>query len=332
MKEVVLLSGGLDSRLAARLLQEQGIEVHAINFSTIFCTCTTKSKGCSEAVSAAREYKIPLKVYNNTKEIMKAVEHPKFGVGSGVNPCIDCRIIIFKRSKEYMTEIGAKFIVTGDVLGERPMSQRKDALRIIEKESGLEGLVLRPLSAKLLEPTIPEKKGWVNREKLLDIEGRSRKPQIKLARELGVNDYPCPAGGCLLTAKGFSKKIKDLIDYKEWTLENAMLLKHGRHFRISQNAKAIIGRDEEENAKLKYLKKESDYLFEMKEVPGPTSILRGNISNSDIDITSRLVAYFVKKKNKNNEVMIDISNKDITKTIKTSPFSEKEVSRYRINE
>ena len=175
---------------------------------------------------------------------MKAVENPRFGYGRAVNPCLDCRVIMLRRTARYMRERGASFIVTGDVLGERPMSQRREALGIIERAAGLEGLILRPLSARLLPPTIPERKGWVKRERLLDIQGRSRRRQMELARELDVNDYPCPAGGCRLTEKGFAKKVVDLIKHGMWNPGQAATLKIGRHFRLCPEHKVIVGLNE----------------------------------------------------------------------------------------
>jgi len=198
--------------LAIKLILEQGVEVHALNFLTIFCTCT--SKGCMhQATKAAGELRVPLKVMNITKEYMEVVEKPKYGRGRNMNPCIDCRIFTFVKARDFMKEIGASFVITGEVLGERPMSQRRQAIEMIERKSGLEGLIVRPLSAKLFEPTMPEQEGIVDREKLLDIQGRMRTRQISLAKEKGINDYPCPAGGCLLTDRGFSNRLKDLFKY-----------------------------------------------------------------------------------------------------------------------
>src|SRR3990170_2260758 len=213
MKAISLLSGGLDSTLAARVLLDQGIELEALNFLTVFCTCTNRGETCLASQKAVQGLGIPLKVFNVSNEYLGVVKHPKHGYGSNINPCIDCRVFMLKKAKQYMEETGASFIVTGEVLGQRPMSQRKDAMRLIEKEADLKGLVLRPLSAKFLPVTIPEKEGWVDREKLLNIQGRSRKPQMKLADDLGIRDYPCPAGGCLLTDPSFAKRMKDLIHY-----------------------------------------------------------------------------------------------------------------------
>lgn len=295
-KAVALLSGGLDSILATRMVLEQGIEVHAINFMTTFCTCTRK--GCQHAATqAAQTLKIPLKIINTTEEFLGIITKPRHGYGSHMNPCIDCRILTFGKAKIYMQEIGASFIITGEVLGERPMSQRKDAILLIEKEVGLKGLILRPLSAKLFEPTIPEKEGIVDRGKLLDISGRSRKPQISLAKGFGINDYPCPAGGCLLTDPGFAKRIKELMKHDSLNLDDVKLLKFGRHFRLSEAAKLVVGRDEEENKILLSLVSEKDICFKLKDHQGPFSILRGAAGEDSISSAARIVAHHSKFKN-----------------------------------
>src|SRR6266567_8847193 len=181
-KALALLSGGLDSTLAVKVMLDQGIAVEALNFTSPFCTCTGKNAGCkSEAVRVASEFNIPIKVVHKGVEYLEIVRNPRHGYGKGMNPCIDCRIFLLRKAKEYMAECGADFVITGEVLGQRPMSQRRDTLNVIERESGLEGLLLRPLSARHFEPTIPEKEGWVDRDKLLAIEGRSRKKQMNLA-------------------------------------------------------------------------------------------------------------------------------------------------------
>jgi len=292
-KAVVLLSGGLDSILATRLMLEQDVEIEAINFLTIFCTCTRK--GCQHAATeAAKTLRVPLKILNITEEYIDIIKNPKHGYGSNMNPCIDCRIFILKMAKDYMKEVGASFLVTGEVLGERPMSQRRDAILLIEKEAGLKGLILRPLSAKLFEPTIPEKEGIVDREKLLEISGRSRKPQIALAKEFGINDYPCPAGGCLLTDSGFAARVRDLMKYDTLTVDNLKLLKVGRHFRISKDAKLVIGRKEDENTILQSYLKPNDIYLRLKDKPSPYSILRGNADDSVIAFAAGIVAYHTK--------------------------------------
>ncbi len=286
MKAIVLISGGLDSTLAARLIQEQGIEIIALNFKTAFCLCDKKKSGCgSQAKEVADNLGIELKVINITDDFLQILKHPKHGYGANMNPCIDCRILMLRKAKEFMEHSGAKFMITGEVLGQRPMSQHKQALKIIEKESGLESLVLRPLSAKLLLETIPEKENWVDRQKLLNFSGRTRKPQIELAKNLNIQDYPCAAGGCLLTDPQFAKRVKDLITHDELNLNNVELLKIGRHFRFSKQAKLVVGRDEKENQRLADLIKDGDYLFMPLEIAGPTALGRGNFSQELIQLS-----------------------------------------------
>jgi tRNA U34 2-thiouridine synthase MnmA/TrmU len=201
-----------------------------------------------------------------------------------MNPCIDCRIFMLKKSKAYMEESGAAFIVTGEVLGQRPMSQRRDAMRLIEKEAGLEGLILRPLSAQFLPITLPEREGWIDRDKLLNIQGRSRKPQIKLAEQFNIHDYPCPAGGCLLTDPGFGRRMKDLMDHDlDFSLNDVHLLKIGRHFRLSPKVKLVVGRNEEENQKIETFSREGDIVLKTAHYPGPVSLLRGDIHGTEIE-------------------------------------------------
>lgn len=284
MKAVALLSGGLDSTLAVRLIKDQGIEIIALNFKTTFCLCDRgNTAGCgSQARQVANNLGIELKAINISDDFFEVIKNPKHGYGSNMNPCIDCRILIFRKAKEFMQEMSASFIITGEVLGQRPMSQHRGALNIIDKESDLEGLVLRPLSAKLLPQTIPEKEGWISRDKLLDFSGRTRRPQMDLANTFNIKDYPCPAGGCLLTDPIFAKKVKDLLVHGELNSYNVALLKVGRHFRISPEAKLVVGCDEKENEQLVNLAKENDYLFYPNEkLAGPTSVGRG-ILNADL--------------------------------------------------
>ncbi len=293
MKAVALLSGGLDSTLAIRVILDQGIELEAVNFFTPFCLCNRKS-GCGgyEAKKVANRFGVRLKIFNIAAEYLEIIKSPKYGYGKNLNPCIDCRILMHKRAKEYMKEIGASFVITGEVLGQRPMSQHRKALKIIERESGLEGLVLRPLSAKLLPLSIPEKEGWVKRESLLEINGRSRKPQMALAESYKIGDYPCPAGGCLLTDPGFSRRMKDLMAHSEVTLNDIELLKVGRHFRLSEQAKVIVGRNKEENERLLRLAKRGDICFKPVEAKGPVGIGRGDFDRNAITLASQIMARY----------------------------------------
>lgn len=329
-KALALLSGGLDSILATKLVLEQGIEVEAINFLTTFCTCTRK--GCQHAATQAAEtLKIPIKVFNITEEYLSVVKNPKHGYGSHMNPCIDCRIFTFSKAREYMRQVGASFVVTGEVLGERPMSQRRDAILLIEKEAGLKGLILRPLSAKLFEPTIPEIEGIVNRDRLLEISGRSRKPQIELAKGFGINDYPCPAGGCLLTDPGFAKRIKDLIEHDSLNIDNVRLLRVGRHFRISEDAKLIVGRDEEENKILESQAMPADICLKLRNHEGPFSIYRGRTIRDLINFAASIAAYHTKFKNEES-LMVDywVSPFSSLTTVNVKPAQLDDIERARI--
>ena len=223
---------------------------------------------------------------------MEVVKYPKYGYGSGMNPCLDCRILMFKMAGEYMEKMGASFIATGEVLGERPMSQRLDAIRIIERDSGLEGLIVRPLSAQLFEPSIPEREGWIDREQLLAISGRSRKPQMALAEELDMKDYPCPAGGCLLTDKHFADKLRRRLAKQENPDRNDILvLKVGRHFEGPSGAQIIVGRNEAENERLEQLKKETDWEVAAVDWQGPTTLVRGpRVGEGDLESAARMTA------------------------------------------
>ena len=280
-KGLVLLSGGLDSTLATKVILEQGIELEAVNFTMSFYA-QTKNREKSEAERVAEDLGINLKVIDVADEYLDVVKKPRYGYGSNINPCIDCRIFMLKKARDYMEEAGASFIITGEVLGERPMSQRSDMIRFVEKKAGLNGLIVRPLSAKLLEPSLPEKEGVIDRDKLLNIHGRSRKPQMELATRLNVVEYQNPAGGCLLTDPGFSKKVKDLLAHNIFNLENIELLKVGRHFRMSAKAKLVVGRNKDENERLLKMAMPGDILLDAKEVPSPIAFLRGEDLTQDI--------------------------------------------------
>ena len=272
IKAVGLLSGGLDSTLAVKLLVDQGIEIIAYNLRTPFCTCESKG-GCGAAAAAAR-FGVEIVTEFAGDEYIELVKSPRHGRGSAMNPCIDCRIFILRRAKELMQNRGAAFCFTGEVLAQRPMSQHRRALALIVKEAGLEGKILRPLSAHLFKPTDAENENLVDRSRLLDIRGRSRKKQIALAAELGVTDYPCPAGGCLLTDKNFAARLADAFAHGEDRLRDINLLKLGRQFRLPSGAKAVVGRNEGENERLlEYLDGDAA-AFEVEGVGSPITLLR----------------------------------------------------------
>ena len=245
-KCVALISGGLDSALAARLMLEQSIDVYGLYLSLSW-GCCEKDK----AAAVARQLNVPLMVLSVGDAYLDVIRKPKYGYGSGMNPCVDCRIYMFRLAKRYMEELGAGFVVTGEVLGQRPMSQLRRPLEIIEAESGLEGLLLRPLSAQLLDATLPELLGVVDRQRLLRIAGRSRHEQLSLAAADRITEHSTPAGGCLLTEEAFTKKARDLFEHEERpTTKDMELLTIGRHFRIGPVTKIILGRNELENLML----------------------------------------------------------------------------------
>ena len=298
VRAVILLSGGLDSTLAAKMMVDQGIELFAIHFTSPFCTCTRGGAGAgchSQAQVVAGRMGIPIRTVSKGAEYIELVRRPKHGRGSAMNPCVDCRIFTLRKSREYMEQISASFLVTGEVVGQRPMSQRSDALRVIEKHSGCAGIVLRPLSAQHLEPTLPEREGWVDREKLLNIVGRSRKEQIRLAEEWNVSDYPCPAGGCLLTDKNFSVKVRDLLDHSPSPdMTDLNLLKIGRHFRMPGGEKIIVGRDEAENRKLEALGKGKLRIYIAEGFSGPSIGINGTESDTHSNLLSRIFTRYSK--------------------------------------
>lgn len=332
MKAIVLLSGGLDSSLALKLIRDQGIDVLALHFSSQFCRCDGAARGCgSSARSISNLIGVELKMIHLKEEYLEIVKNPRYGRGKNLNPCIDCRMLKFSHARRIMEEAGASFIVTGEVLGQRPMSQHKRAMELIEKKSGLEDLVVRPLSAKILSPTLPEREGWVDREAFLDFHGRNRTPQIKLAADLGIKDYPCPAGGCLLTNLEFCKRMEDLFDYGKVDTENVELLKVGRHFRFSPGAKLVVGRNEQENNRLLNLAKDTDLCFDSDEVPGPIGIGRGFFGNEDIHTAASIVARY---SDIGPDQRLEVSyyrNFDSTSgSIETLPAKETELNNSRI--
>ena len=275
-KVVALLSGGLDSTLAVKMMQKQGFEVSAVAIKTPFCDFDC-GKGCGfEIRGRADDLGVDLKTVYLGDEYIEMLKNPKHGFGSGMNPCIDCRGMMFDAAKKHMDEIGAEFIISGEVLGQRPMSQHGPALRTIEKISNLEGKIVRPLSAGLLQKTIPEKEGLIKRENLGMIRGRSRKEQLKMAKEYGIEDPPNAGGGCLLTDPAFSLRAKDLFEFTETPTTNDIdLLKIGRHFRLDSDTKLIIGRNKDENNLIVALALTKDILLEARDNVGPTSMLRG---------------------------------------------------------
>ena len=258
--------------LAAKLIKAQGIEVLGLFFETPFFSSP-------KAIKSAESIGLPIKVVDITDRHLEMLKNPKHGYGGQMNPCIDCHTLMIRIAGEMLEQEGASFIITGEVLGQRPMSQNLKALSMVASESGFQRLLLRPLSAKRLPMTLPEEKGWVDREKLLGLSGRSRKPQMALAKRLNIKDYPSPAGGCLLTDEVFSRRLKDLLKATpHLALREIELLKWGRHFRIGPRTKLIVGRNEKENHTIHALSKDTDLLLRTVSVPGPTAIVLGDLT------------------------------------------------------
>ena len=328
-KAIGMLSGGLDSTLAVKLILDQGIQVEALNYVTPFCNCNRRGK--CEAKEVADTFGIPCKTIAITDDFFQVIREPKHGYGSGMNPCLDCRVLMFSRARERMGETGAAFVFTGEVLGQRPMSQHRQAMRIIEGESGLEGRLLRPLSARLLEPTIPEQDGLVDRARLLALQGRSRKPQMALAENGGIVDYPCPAGGCMLTDPGFARRMRDLVRFRpEFDLGDVNLLKVGRHFRLAPAAKAIAGRNQEENHRLLSLARQGDLLFEVSGCGSPITLLRAEAGEGSIRLAAAITARYSDAQDGNVKVHYGTDHAALSKRILVTPPDEDELDALRI--
>jgi len=297
-KALALLSGGLDSTLAAALLKAQGVPLHGLSFVSLFTAARSVDGRKLASMRAAEILGIPLTIVSWPPRLIEIIKAPSYGYGSNMNPCIDCRMAVLTMARERMAELGCDFVITGEVLGERPMSQRRQPMEMVQARSGLGKLLLRPLSAQLLAPTLPEERGWVDRSRLGAIRGRSRKPQMQLAAELGISEYPTPAGGCKLTDPGFSVRLRDLMDHcPDWDVNDAHLLKVGRHFRLAPQARSIVGRNEHENGVIASYARQGDILLEALSFPGPLTLLRGAPSPEDLRLAASITAAYGKGRN-----------------------------------
>lgn len=289
-KAIALFSGGLDSRLAILIVKEQGIEVEAVNFQTMFSCCK------DDAHRAAHELGVRLTVLRADESYLERVRNPKFGYGRGINPCVDCRSYMFERAKVFMESSGASFMVTGEVLGQRPMSQKMEDFRLIEKDTGLEGRILRPLSARLLPETLPERERVVDRARLYDIQGRTRARLLELADRYGIQDPPHASAGCALTQPAFADKVRDQFSHDEnhdvWKFE---LLKIGRHFRLNSETKVILGRNENQNAYLEGLQARGLSLLRPLNFSGPAAVFLGPDTPDVHDQAASLILRYAQK-------------------------------------
>jgi len=336
-KAISLISGGLDSMLATRLILDQGIHVEGINFYTGFCveghTHAIRRQDRARpkrnnALWVAEQLGIKLHMIEVIEEYKQIVLNPKHGYGANLNPCLDCKGFMVSKAREWMEVNDFDFIITGEVIGQRPMSQRRDTMPVIARESGAGSRLLRPLCAQLLPMSLPESEGWVDRERLLALNGRSRKPQIALAQEYGLEDYAQPAGGCcFLTDPQYSHKLNDLWQARgnrEYELDDIMLLKVGRHLRPRPHFKLIIGREEGENKYLEGYRHRFTSLLALSH-SGPLVLLDGRADDSDLHLAARLVARFGQGRDANT-VRVNITPPgQHTSTLEVAPMPSGEI-------
>lgn len=300
VKALALYSGGLDSLVACRVIMEQGIAVTAIHFITPFFGYDKKGREKEVEAHVLKHYGITLKIIDVSQDFLHIVKNPRHGYGKNLNPCVDCKIFLFSKARALMKDEGASFLITGEVLGQRPMSQRRDTLRIIERDSGTEGILLRPLSAKHLKPTLPEERGWIDRKKLLDFAGRGRTPQMALAKKFGITHYATPAGGCLLTNEHTVARIQWFFDNTADATVNDMLLATvGRHFALDHKTLLVVGRSEKENLQISRLAQTGDVKLELAYNPGPLSLLRGPVTPDIIKRAASITVRYSKARQKN---------------------------------
>ncbi|HPC01605.1 MAG TPA: tRNA 4-thiouridine(8) synthase ThiI [Syntrophales bacterium] len=285
-RALALFSGGLDSVLAVLVIREQGIDVTGVTFVTPFF-------GAAKAQAAAERIALPLLVHDFTPDHLRMLKNPRYGYGRNMNPCIDCHTLMLKKAGDLLAETGSQFLITGEVLGQRPMSQTRQSLHIVAKNSGYEGLILRPLSAALLEETIPEKEGLVDRARLLAIQGRGRKTQMDLAGRYGLSHYEPPAGGCLLTDPMFSRRLRHLFSIRpDPSLREIELLKHGRHFKAPADRTIVVGRNSADNRAIGALREAGDDLLRLQGRPGPTVLIPGGGDDETRTLAAALCALY----------------------------------------
>lgn len=331
---IALFSGGLDSALAVLLMLRQNIKVTAITFMTHFgCDLGDRSSCGSNPYPAAEKYGFDVKLMHLGNKFVEIVKNPKYGRGKNMNPCTDCRILMLSEAKELMEMVNADFIITGEVMGQRPMSQVKNKIHLVANKSDLVGKLLRPLSAKLLKPTEPELNGMVDRELLEGISGRSRKRQMEMAKEFGLDDYPNPASGCLLTDESYSIKLRDLLSHTDHiTFDDLNLLRLGRHFRLDNNTKIIVGRNEQENKSIIHNKKPHHLLLEVLEFGSPVTLLIGDASEENLLKAAQITARFssVKKLEQVKVSLLNADNETADKSFEVAPAKNEFINEVRV--
>ena len=319
-----LCSGGLDSMLAGLVLQQQGLSVEWITFETPFFSA-------DKARNASRITGIPLMVQDITKPYLVMLKSPNCGYGKYMNPCLDCHALMFRMAGKVMKAQGFDFLFSGEVIGQRPMSQTRPSLRYVEKNSGFEGYIVRPLCAKRLPETIPEKAGVIDRDALLNIAGRSRKEQIRLAKEFGITKYPAPAGGCLLTDKGYANRLRDLFAHqKEYSVNELHMLRYGRHLRINPDTKIIVGRTQNDNEGLDtYYRPAQDTLLKVRNYPGPLVLIPNGAGNETVLLAASICAGYSKAP-ADMPVQVRVTTPHGRETVTVLPLPTKTVSKYLI--
>lgn len=330
-KAVALYSGGLDSTLAILVMQKQGVDVTAVTFMNHFgCDISDKSSCSKDPFAASEKFGFQVKLAHLSDKFMEIVKNPKYGHGKNMNPCVDCRILMLKEAREFMKILGADFLITGEVLGQRPMSQRRDCFPKIDRDADVKGLVVRPLCGKLLPVTIPEENGLISRDMLLNFNGRSRRPQMDLAMEFGLTEYPAPAGGCLLTEPNYSYKLKDLLEHqRDPEYKDINFLRVGRHFRFSPDCKIIVGRNEEENGVISSLADAKDYVLTVEDIGSPTTVVLGNASEEAVAAAASICARYSAAR-KLHEVSVAITLNDQKYYLSVQPAKDEILDQYRI--
>lgn len=328
---IALFSGGLDSCLAVLLMLKQNIEVTALTFLMHFgCDAGDHSSCSHDPYPAAKKFGFNVKLMHLGQKFIDIVREPKHGHGKNMNPCVDCRILMLSQAREYLDIVGADFVISGEVLGQRPFSQMRDKMNLTMREAGLTGRLLRPLSARRLEPTIPELEGLVDREQLEGIVGRSRQRQMELAREFGLDDYPSPAGGCLLTDPEYARRLRDLLDHNPQAIYTDInLLRAGRHFRFSPHTKIIVGRNKEDNEKIMTIAEPGDLICEVQGTGSPITLVRGEHSTEARQMACALTARYCKRR-EDSEVEVTWSVNGENGTISVPPATEEMLQQYRL--
>lgn len=325
-----LLSGGLDSLLATRLIMEQGVEVIALHFMTPFFGYQKKGREARYLERWKELYGIQARIIDVSDGFFQVLRNPRYGYGKNFNPCVDCKIFLLSKAKEIMEGEKADFLITGEVLGQRPMSQRRDTMRIVERDSGCENLLLRPLCANLLKPTRPEMDGLVIREKLLAITGRSRKPQMELAERMGIRHYPTPAGGCLLTDPELAARTRKFFSqYPGVTVEEVLLLQVGRHFQLGGDQHLVVGRRDEENKKLIDLSRNGDIFLKVHGIPGPLGLFRGREEKEGLFLAASIVARYSKAKEQDRVEVQYGREEDSLGRLQVAPAKDEQILALR---